>query len=498
VKRSWGFHAGLMAAVCCILGVAFFPAWRELVNLWFQTESYAHGPMVPAICAWLIWRLRTSINTQLQPSTWWLGALGIIACALVWLIGDVLQISALRHFALMGTLICAAAACFGRAVFTALFFPITFLLFAVPFGEFLIEPMMDQTADAVVVALQWTGIPVYQEARRLVIPSGSWAVVEACAGTRYLIASVMLGALFAYLFFRSWKRRVAFMIAAIAVPVIANWIRAYLIVMIGHLSNNKYGLGADHVMFGWVFFGAFIFAMFSIGARWREDHDDAPQFSVKTAQKTLEPGRSLRARIAAPIAAAVVSACVPFAAAKMTMGADVIALAPLVSAADWRNEPGQDWQPDFSGERGKVAGSFRSNSGSVVAFSRSAFSGQRGSNRMLRFGNYFFTESDTAAASIRTTHYSKIINGQNVSLVEYRLPDRYGVRLIRGTYQIATQRLSSPYSAKLALAMQTLRGAGDRSDVIAWSTLARDDAQAKATLDQFEASFGDQLLRPAP
>jgi exosortase A len=483
-----------MAVVCCILGVAFFSTWRELVNLWFQTESYAHGPMVPAICAWLIWRLRSSIQSQLQPSTWWLGALGMILCALVWLIGDMLQISALRHFALVSTLICAAAACFGRSVFTALFFPITFLLFAVPFGEFLIEPMMDQTADAVVVALQLTGIPVHQEARRLIIPSGSWAVVEACAGTRYLIASVMLGALFAYLFFRSWKRRVAFMIAAVAVPVFANWIRAYLIVMIGHLSNNKYGVGADHVMFGWVFFGVFIFAMFTIGARWREDHDNAPQFLVKTAPQVLSSDRT----VWAPLAAAVLSACVPFAAAKMTSGADAIALAPLQSAADWRTEPGQDWQPDFSGERGKISASFRSKSGGVVAVSRSAYSGQRGQNRMLRFGNYFFTESDTAAAGIRTTHYKKMINGQDVTLVEYRVPDRYGVRIIRGTYQIGQQSFSSAYSAKLALAMQTLRGAGDRSDVIAWSTLAREDAQAKATLDQFEASFGDQLLRLSP
>jgi exosortase A len=483
-----------MAGVCCILGVAFFPAWRELVNLWFQTESYAHGPMVPAICAWLIWRLRASIQSKLQPSTWWLGGIGMVLCALVWLVGDMLQISALRHFALMSTIICAAAACFGRSVFTALFFPITFLLFAVPFGEFLIEPMMDQTADAVVVALQWTGIPVYQEARRLIIPSGSWAVVEACAGTRYLIASVMLGALFAYLFFRSWKRRVAFMLASIAVPVFANWIRAYLIVMIGHLSDNKYGVGADHVMFGWVFFGAFIFAMFTIGARWREDHDDAPQFSAKTAPQVSSSNHS----VWAPIAAAALSACVPLAAAKMAASADAITLAPLQSAADWRSEPGQDWQPEFSGERGKVAASFRSKSGNVVAVSRSAFSGQRGPNRMLRFGNTFFTESDAAAAGIRTTQYTKTINGQEVTMVEYHLPDRYGVRIIRGTYQIGKKSFSSAYSAKLALAMQTLRGAGDRSDVIAWSTLARDDAQAKATLDQFEASFGDQLLRPSP
>ena len=41
-----------------------------------------------------------------------------------------------------------------------------------------------------------------------------------------------------------------------------------MIVMIGHLSGNKLAVGVDHLIYGWVFFGIVMMAMFMIGARW--------------------------------------------------------------------------------------------------------------------------------------------------------------------------------------------------------------------------------------
>jgi exosortase/archaeosortase family protein len=152
----------------------------------------------------------------------------------------------------------AVPAVFGWAVARELTFPLLFLFFAVPVGEFMVPPMMEWTADFTVKALQLTGIPVYREGLQFVIPSGNWSVVEACSGVRYLIASFMVGTLFAYLNYRSSKRRVIFMLVSLAVPIVANWLRAYLIVMVGHLSDNKLAAGVDHLVYGWVFFGVVI------------------------------------------------------------------------------------------------------------------------------------------------------------------------------------------------------------------------------------------------
>jgi EpsI family protein len=143
---------------------------------------------------------------------------------------------------------------------------------------------MEWTADVTVWALRITGVPVYREGLQFLIPTGSWSVVEACSGLRYLIASLMVGSLFAYLNYSSTKKRVLFFAASIVVPILANWARAYLIVMIGHLSSNKLAAGVDHLVYGWLFFGLVIGVMFVVGARFA-DAAEAP------ITGTLDAGR---------------------------------------------------------------------------------------------------------------------------------------------------------------------------------------------------------------
>ncbi len=484
----------LWSLVCVILAIGFYPTWTELAKLWFDTESYAHGPIVPMISLWLVWRLRAELSRNLRPAIWWIGIVGLVASGILWLTGEVLQVSSFRHFAVVLMLIAAIATCFGRDVFCALLFPILFLLFAVPFGDFLIEPMMDQTADMAVIALQWTGIPVFREARSIQIPTGRWAVVEACAGTRYLIASVMLGTLFSYLFFRSWSRRIAFVVAAIVVPVVANWLRAYLIIMAGHLSQNTIGVGADHVLFGWVFFGVFIFAMFSIGARWREDSLDRPHFNIVSSAKRVS-GLSLH--IAALLATLGVAA-LPVVAAMMVPTGRAISLTPFIEKSDWPTDVRELWAPDLSGERGRLNLSFRPKNGVSVSAFRAVYEAQRGQNRMLRFGNRLYPDSENISAKIETRSSQITLSDRVVPIVEYKMPERVGVRIIRTYYQIGQTDTASPYTAKIHLAARLLSGQGDRSTVIVWSAYAADAEQARAVLNAFESAFGEQLAKREP
>ena len=86
-------------------------------------------------------------------------------------------------------------------------FPLAFMLFAVPVGEFLVPPMMEFTADFTVAAIRLTGIPVFREGLFFTLPTGAWSVVEACSGVRYIIASLTLGCLYAYLSYVSYLKR---------------------------------------------------------------------------------------------------------------------------------------------------------------------------------------------------------------------------------------------------------------------------------------------------
>ena len=74
-------------------------------------------------------------------------------------------------------IVLSVPAVFGMAIARELMFPLAFLYFLVPLGEFLVPAMMESTADMTVQALRWTGIPVYREGLQFVIPSGNWSVV---------------------------------------------------------------------------------------------------------------------------------------------------------------------------------------------------------------------------------------------------------------------------------------------------------------------------------
>jgi exosortase A len=262
--------AGIAILIAATLWLYRDTALR-MVALWGDTETFAHGYMVPVIVAWLLWRKRQAFMAHApsfapSPSA----LLVVAAAALVWLVGDVAAVNPASQFALVAMLVLSVPALAGWPAARSVMFPLGFLFFAVPFGDFLLPTLMARTADFTVMALRATGIPVFRDGQQFVIPSGTWSVVEACSGVRYLLASLMVGALFAYLNYRSMKRRVLFMGIAIVVPIVANWLRAYMIVMIGHLSGNTLAVGVDHVLYGWVFFGIVIGIMFLIGARWSE------------------------------------------------------------------------------------------------------------------------------------------------------------------------------------------------------------------------------------
>jgi exosortase A len=244
-----------------------------MVEIWSRSDTFAHAFLVPPISLWLAWRQRETLaRLTPRPQPWVL--LPMAAIGLVWLLAELVAVNAATQFALVALLVLAVPATLGLAVARELMFPLGFLFFAVPFGEFMTPTMISWTADATILALRWTGIPVYREGMQFVIPSGTWSVVEACSGVRYLIASFMVGTLFAYLNYRSTKRRLLFVGVSILVPIVANWLRAYMIVMLGHLSGNKLAVGADHLIYGWVFFGVVIMIMFLIGARWSEPDDE--------------------------------------------------------------------------------------------------------------------------------------------------------------------------------------------------------------------------------
>jgi exosortase A len=268
----------------------YFGTVQSIVSIWNSSETFAHGYVILPISLWLIWRRRE--NFSLYPARPYAPALVLLAVlGAGWLAAQLGEVQVVSQYTFVAMFPVAALALLGPRLAGSLAFPLLFLLFAVPFGEIFVAPLIQFTADFTVAAVRATGIPVLRSGTRFELPTGSWSVVEACSGVRYLISSITLGCLYAYLTYRSMSRRILFIGLAVVVPVIANGLRAYMIVMIGHLSGMALATGVDHLIYGWLFFGLVMFIMFWIGSYWREDTDVPTPAGAGPQQRAAQPIR---------------------------------------------------------------------------------------------------------------------------------------------------------------------------------------------------------------
>lgn len=271
VDSGWSKSAILFVIGSTVLFALFNRTYLELLDFWWNYSAYNHCILVVPIVCYLIYEKRAELLSH-APQLSWLGIGYLFANCLLWLIGSFLLISFFQHLAAIGFVVGLAWALIGNSRAWVIAFPLFYLYFGVPAGEALVPHLRDLTAEVVVGLLRLTGIPVFLEGRYLTIPSGQFHVAKACSGINYLIATLAVGSVFAYLRYRSPLRRTLFMGLAILVPLVANGLRAYGIVMIAHMSDYKYAVGIDHYIYGWVFFGVVIFILFAIGNSFSDDH----------------------------------------------------------------------------------------------------------------------------------------------------------------------------------------------------------------------------------
>ncbi|NNF67871.1 MAG: exosortase A [Gammaproteobacteria bacterium] len=273
--------AALRSGVLPLIVLAFvgtilvYPGtFLAMADIWLRSDTFAHGLIVLPIFIYLIFRNRHEL-AGLRAQPFWPGLVLLLGLGVIWATGRYLGVNALEQFAAVAMIPGAVLTMAGPRVIHATAFPMLFLFFAVPFGEFLIPLLMEVTADMTTLFLQLTGFPVYRTGLFIAVPGGDFEIAKACSGIRYLIASVVLGTIFAYLTFNKWRKRLIFIAIATIVPIVANGIRAYMIVVLASLSGMKLAVGVDHFIYGWVFFGIVMFILFGVGVRYRDDEPEA-------------------------------------------------------------------------------------------------------------------------------------------------------------------------------------------------------------------------------
>lgn len=292
IAQQWKLGLALVSVYVVVVLAIFFQTAFSMFETWGRMQTYNHGYLIVPITLWLIWDRRHSLR-HLLPRVSPLALPALIGSGAIWYLGALTDALVVQQLALVAMLVTGVWAILGIQLVWALLFPLAFLFFAVPVGDDLVPPLMEFTATFTVELLRLTGIPVYREGLYFSLPTGDWSVVQACSGIRYLIASVTLGCLFANLTYTSTLKRTLFVLASIVVPIFANGLRAYSIVIIGHLSGMKLATGVDHLLWGWFFFGIVMFILFSVGAIWREKESADSENDAEAANAApAEPSRA--------------------------------------------------------------------------------------------------------------------------------------------------------------------------------------------------------------
>jgi exosortase A len=262
--------APALAVGLLLLGLVFNQETVAAVRTWNESTAYNHCILIIPIFAWLVWDRRFSlIGVPIVPDLRFV--LLSLPCIVAWLAAERLGVMEGRQLMLLCLVQILFLSVLGWRMYYALLGPMLYLFFLVPFGAFLTTTLQDFTTAFTLVGLDLLGIPYYSDGYVIEIAQGTFLVAEACAGLRFLIASIAFGVLYALVMYRSPWRRFIFIGVSIVTPVVANGFRALGIVVLGRFLGSAQAAGADHLVYGWIFFSFVILLLVVFGLPFRED-----------------------------------------------------------------------------------------------------------------------------------------------------------------------------------------------------------------------------------
>jgi len=245
-RRTWIFVIAVALLVC------YAPVVRGMYSQWISDEDMGHALAVPFVIAWVLWRERTNWQrVPARPSGW-----GLILLA----IGAVLQIGGSIGVGLfvasIGLLVSVAGLVVwlhGFGLLRAWAFPFFLALFMLPKLAIVYVqvtfPLQLFTSKLATAGLAVGGVHVIREGNILDVGGHRISVVEACSGIRYLLSLGFVAIVFGYVSHPKLWMRVALLVAAVPVAILANAVRVALTGLIPALDS-----GVLHSFAGWLVF----------------------------------------------------------------------------------------------------------------------------------------------------------------------------------------------------------------------------------------------------
>ncbi len=251
------------------LAALWFGLCRELSGEWSVNEQYNFGWFVPFFALYLFWlRWQDAPRTEIRSPKSEIRKVQTIAVLLA--IAALLVLLPLRLFeianpewrllawihaaAVVGLTLLLIWWAGGEARVRHFAFPVAFIFVAVPWPTSLetpvIQGLMRVVARVAAETAMLLGTPAQVEGNLIRVSTGLVGVNEACSGIRSLQTSLMIGLLFGELKRLSVLRRVALVACAVAIALLANFVRAVFLVSIA-ATEDLSAVGRWHDIAGY-------------------------------------------------------------------------------------------------------------------------------------------------------------------------------------------------------------------------------------------------------
>ena len=453
IAHGWPLVLMFIGSAALVFALVFRSDISGAVRVWIASTAYNHCFLILPLIGFLLWERRSVIaSVSPHPSFWPLLLMPVLSA--VWLIAAILDIQEGRQLLVVAMFEVVLLVALGLRLYWLLLAPSLFLFFLAPSGAFLVPSLQKITADISVAGLHLLNIPVFSDGFMIEIPEGTFEVAEACAGLRFLIASIVFGCFFAVVMYRSFARRAVFIILSVAVPIGANGLRALGIVVLAHLEGNAAAVEADHILYGWLFFTLVIIVLIAIGMTFAQKTDHrAPGRSAGWPKSSL-----WRFATAIPVAVLLALAGPAYAATLDALypRSPLPLLQPPAVAAAWQPvaDAGADWRPAVDGaDREFLEGFQEPGSGPVVRYI-ALYRLQAIGNSLTRTGNRV---ADDARWQIVEYGHAKTFVGREPAVVastEIISGQRH--RLVWSFYVVDGKIAASLMQAKLLQARAVL------------------------------------------
>ncbi len=332
-------------AVAAGLAALYLPTYLALARGLWRDDAYAHGPIVLAVFAWLVWRRRAALLVDDGARAPRAGALVLAAGLALDVVGrsqGLALFETASHIPVLAGVLLVLRGVPGVRRFA---FPLAFLVFLVPLPGFVLAaltaPLKAFVSAVVAGVLHLAGYPVARDGVVITVGTHRMLVADACSGLNSIYSLAALGLLYAHLR-GAWSRaRVAILLAAIVpIALAANVVRVLFLVLVAYHFGDAAAAGPLHAAAGLLLFATALGLLLALDAA-IAGRPGAP--APVPARKAARPRARARREPAYALAAAVTCALVAAAAAAPALApregdGPAPDLARLVPArfGDWR------------------------------------------------------------------------------------------------------------------------------------------------------------------